>query len=241
MVIEVSGLTSYYGRARALDDISFSVQRGEILTLIGKSGCGKTTMLKNLLGLMPYSSGSAKVLGVEVSDEETVEKENLRRRLGVLFQRGALLNAMNIGENVGLPLEMFTDKKPAEIEAEVRTALSAVGLSHAYGKLPTELSGGMVKRAALARAMILHPEILFCDEPSAGLDPVTTRGIDELLLKLRDQYDITIVVVTHDLLSIERIADHLIMIHEHRITFDGGASEIKTTDNPALRAFFLNE
>ncbi len=238
-VIEVQNLTSAYGHALALKDVSFSVKRGEILTIIGKSGCGKTTLLKNLLGLMTYNSGSAKVLGVEVSDQEMMEKENIPGRRGVLFQRGALLNAMSIGENVGLPLEMFTHKKEDEIAKNVEEALSSVGLSHAKAKFPTELSGGMVKRAALARAIILRPEILFCDEPSAGLDPVTTKGIDELLLDLRKQFGMTIVVVTHDLLSIERIADHLIMIHDHHIVFDGIAGEINTSDNIILREFFL--
>jgi phospholipid/cholesterol/gamma-HCH transport system ATP-binding protein len=239
-VIEVQHLCSSYGRSLALDDISFTVNRGEIFTIIGRSGCGKTTLLKNLLGLMHYSQGSARVLGIEVSDEDAVEREKLRRRMGVLFQRGALLNAMNVGENVGLPLEMFTDKTREEIEAEVREALAAVGLAHAFAKFPTELSGGMVKRAALARAMIMRPEILFCDEPSAGLDPVTTKGIDELLLELKSRFQITVVVVTHDLLSIERIADRVIMIQDHKLAFNGAAGEIKTTENGAVREFFLH-
>jgi phospholipid/cholesterol/gamma-HCH transport system ATP-binding protein len=240
-IISVSHLTTAYGRAVALDDVSFSVQPGEIFTIIGKSGSGKTTLLKNLLGLLPYAKGSAKVLGAEVSDEDKVVAEKIRRRMGVLFQRGALLNAMSVGENVGLPLEMFTDNTVQEIEEAVRQTLAAVDLEGAYAKFPTELSGGMVKRAALARAIVMRPEVLFCDEPSAGLDPVTTRGIDELLLDLRQQYRMTIVVVTHDLLSIERIADHLIMIHEHAVAFDGSAREIKTSDNEALRGFFLME
>jgi|SRR3989339_205001 len=239
--VEVSGLTSAYGRAVALKDISFSLEKGKIHAIIGKSGCGKTTLLKNLLGLMPYRSGSVKVLGVEMSDGDAIVRQRVRERTGVLFQRGALLNSMNVGENVALPLEMHTQQKPRDIEAEVRRKLSLVGLSHAISKRPTELSGGMVKRAALARAMALNPEILFCDEPSAGLDPVTTKGIDELLLSLKSTFGMTVVIITHDLLSIKRIADRLLLIREQVIAFDGSAAEAASGRHPVLQEFFLKE
>ncbi|MFH0919799.1 MAG: ATP-binding cassette domain-containing protein [Fibrobacterota bacterium] len=239
--VEVSGLTSAYGRAVALKDISFTLEKGKIHALIGKSGCGKTTLLKNLLGLMHYRSGSVKVLGVDMDDRDAIVKERIRERTGVLFQRGALLNSMSVGENVALPLEMHTAQPARDIEAEVRSKLGLVGLSYAYSKRPTELSGGMVKRAALARAMALNPEILFCDEPSAGLDPVTTKGIDELLLSLKDTFGMTVVLITHDLLSIQRIADRLLLIREQVIAFDGPATEAASNDHPVLREFFLKE
>jgi phospholipid/cholesterol/gamma-HCH transport system ATP-binding protein len=239
--VEVSDLTSAYGRTVALKDISFTLEKGKIHAIIGKSGCGKTTLLKNLLGLMPYRTGSARVLGVEMNDGDAIVRERVRERTGVLFQRGALLNSMNVGENVALPLEMHTSQTARDIETEVRRKLGLVGLSHAYAKRPTELSGGMVKRAALARAMALNPEILFCDEPSAGLDPVTTKGIDELLLSLKNTFGMTVVIITHDLLSIKRIADRLILIREQTIAFDGPAQEAASGMHPVLKEFFLKE
>jgi len=237
--VEVTHLTAAYDRAVALNDISFSLKTGKIHAIIGKSGCGKTTLLKNLLGLLPAREGTIRLLDVDMSDRDAVEKATIRQRTGVLFQRGALLNSLTVAENVALPLEMHTQKSGAEIEQEVRQKLGWVGLSHAYSKFPTELSGGMVKRAALARAIILHPEILFCDEPSAGLDPVTSKGIDELLLVLKRELGMTVVIVTHELLSIERIADELMMIEDHAIAFHGPTSEGLKSRIPALEKFFL--
>ena len=238
-VIDVAHLVSGYGRAIILQDVSFTVQQGEIFAIIGKSGSGKTTLLKNLLGLSVYNSGSAKVLGTEIADHEAVEKSGLRQRMGVLFQRGALLNSMTVGENVGLPLEMFTRMQPGEIKAQVQETLVSVGLSLAYDLKPQQLSGGMIKRAALARAIVRKPELLFCDEPSSGLDPLTAKGIDELLLQLRRDNKMTMVVVTHDLLSIARIADRLLLLKSGAAAFNGPAEEIKRMENADLREFFL--
>jgi phospholipid/cholesterol/gamma-HCH transport system ATP-binding protein len=238
-IIDVQHICSGYGRSLVLTDVSFTVEREEIFTIIGKSGSGKTTLLKNLLGLSPYLAGRVKVLGTEASDADAVEKNGLRQRMGVLFQRGALLNSMTVGENVGLPLEMFTPLSPEEIKSRVQETLSSVGLGLAYNLKPQQLSGGMIKRAALARAIIRRPEVLFCDEPSSGLDPLTAKGIDELLVKLRDEYKITIVAVTHDLLSIERIADKVLLIKNGVAAFYGFAEEMKKRDNEDLREFFL--
>jgi phospholipid/cholesterol/gamma-HCH transport system ATP-binding protein len=238
-VIEVQRLSSGYDRATILQDVSFTVMQGEIFAIIGKSGSGKTTLLKNLLGLSAYKAGSAKVLGTEIADHEAIEKSGLRQRMGVLFQRGALLNSMTVGENVGLPLEMFTRMAPGEIKSRVQETLSSVGLGLAYDLKPQQLSGGMIKRAALARAIVRRPEVLFCDEPSSGLDPLTAKGIDELLLQLRRDYKMTMVVVTHDLLSIERITDRLLLLKNGVAAFNGPAEEIKKKEDANLREFFL--
>jgi phospholipid/cholesterol/gamma-HCH transport system ATP-binding protein len=238
-IITVENLYAGYGKAIILQDINFQVVKGEILAIIGRSGCGKTTLLKNMLGLVPYNKGSIKIFDTEVSDRELVDKRQIQQRMGVLFQRGALLNSMTVGENVGLPMEMYTKKKQREIETIAREKLKLVGLTYAYHKFPTELSGGMVKRAALARAMALTPEILFCDEPSAGLDPVTTKNLDRLLLDLKTQFNMTILIVTHDILSIERIADRIIMLDHQGIVYNDARSNIKISHVESLRDFFL--
>jgi len=238
-IITVQDLSSGYDKARVLQDVSFEVKRGEILAIIGKSGCGKTTLLKNMLGLIPYQSGSIRIFDTEVADRENMEKRRIQKRMGVLFQRGALLNSMTVGENVALPLEMHTRKSRKEIGKIVFEKLDLVRLYYAHHKFPTQLSGGMVKRAALARAMALDPEILLCDEPSAGLDPVTTKHLDGLLLDLKTRFSMTIIIVTHDILSIERTADRIIMLDQHRIVYNDTAKSIRISHVQALRDFFL--
>src|SRR3989339_212274 len=237
-VIHISDLTCTYGRAVILSGVSLTIGKGEICAIIGKSGCGKTTLLKNMLGLVDYQIGSVKLLGCEVCDREAVEKEGIFKRMGVLFQRGALLNSLPVVENAALPLEMHTKKKRSEIYAIAREKLEQVGMAHASHKLPSELSGGMLKRAALARAMALDPELLFCDEPSAGLDPVTTRSLDLLLLKIRKETGVSIVVVTHDIASIERIADRVVMLDKGTVAFNGSTAEARSAALPALKDFF---
>jgi phospholipid/cholesterol/gamma-HCH transport system ATP-binding protein len=237
-LIQVAEMTCGYGRLRILDKVSLTVGKGEILALIGKSGCGKTTLLKTLIGLLPYSAGSVKVMDTEMGDRGAVEKGGIMKRMGVLFQRGALINSMTVAENAALPIEMHTKTPAREIDRIVLDKLKAVRMEHAYYKFPTELSGGMIKRAALARALALDPELLFCDEPSAGLDPVTTRGLDELLLEVRRRFGMTMVVVTHDVASIRRIADRVIMLDKGAIVFDGPKAEAEASEIPALRDFF---
>ena len=238
LIVRVEELTCGYGRARVLDQVSLEIHKGEILAIIGKSGCGKTTLMKTMIGLLPYRKGSVKLMDVEIRDRAQVEKRKILRRIGVLFQRGALLNSMTVAENVMLPLEMHTAMKIGEMKALAAQRLADVGLLHALDKFPTELSGGMVKRAALARALSLEPEILFCDEPSAGLDPVTARGLDELLLEEKQRLSMTMVVVTHDVASIRRIADRVVMLDQGRLVFDGTQEQAAAADLPALRDFF---
>ncbi|MBL8026182.1 MAG: ATP-binding cassette domain-containing protein [Fibrobacteres bacterium] len=240
-VIEVRGLVAGYGRTKALDDISFSLEKGLIHAVIGTSGCGKTTLLKNMLGLMQYKSGSVKVLGTEINDQTAVAVNKVRERTGVLFQRGALLNSMTVAENVALPFLLHRNMEPSAVTTEVEMLLKQVGLSGAGKKMPTELSGGMIKRAALARALAIKPEILFCDEPSAGLDPVTTRGIDELLLSLRKETGMTVVIVTHDLDSISRIADRVLFLSNRSLLFHGTAADAINSSLEPIQAFFRRE
>ena len=240
-VIEVRGLVTGYGRTKALDDVSFDLEKGLIHAVIGTSGCGKTTLLKNMLGLMQYKSGSVKVLGTEINDQTEVVVNKVRERTGVLFQRGALLNSMTVAENVALPFLLHRNMAADDVASEVEELLKQVGLSGAGKKMPTELSGGMIKRAALARALAIKPEILFCDEPSAGLDPVTTRGIDELLLSLRKETGMTVVIVTHDLDSISRIADRVLFLFNRSLLFHGTAADAMNSGHEPIQAFFRRE
>ncbi len=236
--IEVKGLVSGYGRGKIIDSITFTLERGLIHAVIGTSGCGKTTLLKNMLGLMKYREGSVKVLDTEMNNQDEVIKNGIRERTGVLFQRGALLNSMTIEDNVALPLILRGEKQKDNIHEKARSILQKVGLRYSEKKYPTELSGGMVKRAALARALIGEPEILFCDEPSAGLDPVTTKGIDELLLSLRAESKMTVVIITHDLDSIFRIADRVLFLHDRKLIVNAPLSEAAESTLPPVSAFF---
>jgi phospholipid/cholesterol/gamma-HCH transport system ATP-binding protein len=240
-VIEVRNLVSGYGKTKTLDSISFNLEKGLIHAIIGTSGCGKTTLLKNMLGLMKYRSGSVKVLDTEINDQTAIAANMVRERTGVLFQRGALLNSMTVAENVALPFLLHRKMEASEVASEVETLLKQVGLSGSGKKMPTELSGGMIKRAALARALAIKPEILFCDEPSAGLDPVTTRGIDELLLTLRRQTGMTVIIITHDLDSISRIADRVLFLNNRGLIFHGTSDEAMHSSLAPLRAFFMRE
>ncbi len=205
--IAVKDLTLAYGDFVVQHDLNFTVGPGEIFVIMGGSGCGKTTLLRHMVGLLRPARGEVLYDGESFwgADEET--REVMQRRFGVLYQRGALLTSMTLGENVGLPLGEFTDLTSAEIDDIVSLKLALVGLAGFEDFYPAELSGGMMKRAGLARAMALDPEILFLDEPSAGLDPVTSSRLDDLILELRESLGCTIVVVTHELPSIFTIAD----------------------------------
>ena len=215
-VIDVHGLCVGYGRTVVLRDLEFSVRRGEVFGILGGSGCGKSTLLKHLIGLYPVTHGSAKIFGTELAGINEKDKRALQRRFGVTYQNGALFGSMTVGENVALPLEEFTDYSPREIREKVEDKLEQVGLLDAINKMPSELSGGMCKRAGLARAMALDPELLFFDEPSAGLDPITSVALDELILSLKERNGTTIVIVTHELSSIFKIVDNAIMLNKGR-------------------------
>ncbi len=234
----VEGLVAAYGERTILDGVDLSVARGEIRAILGGSGSGKSTLLKHCVGLLAPVRGRVRVLGQPLHDLDGPERTRLLRRIGVLFQNGALLGSLSVGDNVALPLREHTDLPEPVIREIVGLKLAGVEMSHAENLLPGELSGGMRKRAALARAMALDPELLFCDEPSAGLDPLTSAELDELILRLRDRFGMAIVVVTHELMSIDRIADRATMLSGGKVIADGTLAEVKRSDQPEIRAFF---
>jgi phospholipid/cholesterol/gamma-HCH transport system ATP-binding protein len=240
-IIEVRNVTVRYGNRTVLDNVSLSVVPREIRVILGPSGCGKTTLLKTILGLLVPASGSVWLFGTQVGDLDSQETMSLLKRAGILFQNGALLGSLTVEENVALPLQMHTKLPPALVREIVHLKLSQVGLGQAAPLLPEELSGGMRKRAALARALVLDPPVLFCDEPSAGLDPVTAAGLDELLLSLRSSLSITILVVTHELASIEAIADNIVFLYKGGVLYEGPLSGAKLLAEGPVFDFFMRK
>ena len=237
-VIDVADLVVSYGEQTVLEGITMKVFPGDVAIILGGSGCGKSTLLKTIIGLIEPAGGSVALFGESLSPAEGESPTTTLKRIGVMFQYGALFNSITIGENVALPLEMHTDLNDALIDEVVRTRLHLVGLDHAFYKFPNELSGGMRKRAALARAMALDPEVLFCDEPGAGLDPLTAAEIDNLLLTLSSSLGTTLVIVTHELLSIERLDGRLIMLDAGKVVFTGSVAEAKTSELSSVFQFF---
>lgn len=237
-VITVRGLDAAYGEHQILTDINVDIPANQVTVILGTSGCGKTTLLRNILRLEPAKSGSVKYWGEEVLTMEEREFNKILLKTGVLFQNGALINSIPIHENIAIPLEQHTKLSKSIIEKMVRVKLSLVHLDHAINLLPSELSGGMKKRAALARAIIMDPLILFCDEPSAGLDPQTSANLDELLLDLKNQLKMTMLIVTHELASIHRIADRIIFLDSGKLLFQGSLKEAKESSMPRVKAFF---
>ncbi len=235
--IEVIGLQTHYGDREILKNISVSVPQGRTTVILGGSGCGKSTLLKHLIGLLKPTKGQIIIKGRDIAGMDEGELIEVRKKMGVLFQGAALLNSLSLGDNVALPIREHTRLNDSTIKIMVRMKLDQVGLSGFENFFPAQLSGGMKKRAGLARALALDPELLFFDEPSAGLDPVTAAGLDELILKLRNVFKMTIVVVTHEIASVFMIADYVIMLDIGEVVFFGTLDELKASDNPRVRMF----
>jgi phospholipid/cholesterol/gamma-HCH transport system ATP-binding protein len=235
--IVVRNLRVKYGEREILHGISFEIQAGETLVILGGSGSGKSTLLRTLVGLERPSSGEIWMRGKNVMTMSNAERDELRKKMGMSFQGGALFGSMTVGENVALPLQEHTPLDTSTIEIMVRLKLDQVGLSGFEDYMPAQLSGGMKKRAAIARALAMDPEILFFDEPSAGLDPIIAAGIDELILKLKKAFRITIVVVTHELASAYLIADRMILLDKGVIVANGTVKELQESKVPRVRQF----
>lgn len=238
--IEIRNVTMAYGSYVVLRDVNAFVRAGEVFIVMGASGGGKTTLLKALIGLKEPAGGDILYDGQNFWKTTEDEQKSMRRRFGVLFQGGALWSSMTLGENIALPLQEYTNLAPKEISHIVRLKLSLVGLAGFEDFYPSELSGGMRQRAGLARAMALDPEILFFDEPSTSLDPISSRRLDDLILELRDSLGATIVVVTHELPSIFTIGDHAIFVDSQTksVRAQGNPRELLAqSDDPALREF----
>jgi len=237
-IVEVSDLISGYEDLQVLDHVSMFAPEHQITIILGASGCGKTTLLKNLIRLNQPWSGSVRLFGREINNLDEPEFNMILKQIGVMFQNGALLGSMSVADNVAIPLEQHTTLKVEMIRRLVEIKLKLVGLAHAIDRFPSELSGGMRKRAALARAIALDPPLLFGDEPSAGLDPVTSAGLDALLLKMRDQLGMTVVLVSHEVASINRIADHVVFLDKGKVLFCGPLKEARTAGIEKVDEFF---
>ena len=232
--IDVSHLVTHYGSRKILDDINVQARQGEIMVIMGGSGSGKSTLLRHLLGLHRPTSGSIKLLGKDITQLSADEMYDLRKNMGVAFQGGALFNSMTVGENVELPLREHTQLDENTIRIMSRMKLEVVNLAGFENLMPSELSGGMIKRAALARAIVMDPRLLFFDEPSAGLDPVVSAELDELILLLRDVMNMTIVVVTHELESAFKIADRITVLDQGRILMSDTVAAVRASDHPRI-------
>lgn len=238
-VIEVRHLATRFGAHVVHSDVGFEVRRAEIFALIGGSGSGKSTLLRELILLRQPDAGSIRVLGVELAHLDEEGSRALRRRWGVMFQHGGLFASLTVGENIGLPLQEHTHLDDAFIGQIAASKLAMTGLAPGVGtQYPGELSGGMLKRASLARALALDPELLFLDEPTAGLDPVSAEGVDDLICRLRDLFGLTIFMITHDLDLLWQVADRVAVLADGKVQAVGSMLELSRVDLPAVRQFF---
>jgi phospholipid/cholesterol/gamma-HCH transport system ATP-binding protein len=237
-VIELEHVDAGYPGVKILEDVSFSIRRGEIFVLLGGSGCGKSTIMRHMIGLNAVQGGVLRILGMEMNRRN---RDRILRKIGVMYQSGALFGSMTCLQNVMLPLEEFTRLRKKERMDKARALLAQVGLADAESKMPSEISGGMKKRVAIARALALEPEIIFLDEPSAGLDPITSSALDDLILQIRKDRGTTFVVVTHELPSIFKIADRCAMFDKARrgMIAIGAPAELRdSSDDRFVRKFF---
>jgi phospholipid/cholesterol/gamma-HCH transport system ATP-binding protein len=236
-IIQIRNLHTSYGSREILKGITLEVYKDETMVILGRSGCGKSTLLRHIIGLEKQSQGDIFVKGVNIAKASDKEREEILKKSGMLFQGAALFNSMSVGDNVALPLVEHTPLEPSTIEIMTRMKLDLVGLSGFESFMPAQLSGGMKKRAALARALAMDPDILFCDEPSAGLDPIVAAGIDYLILKLKRAFRMTIMVVTHELASVFLIADRIALLDDGQVIFLGTKEDMKSSSNPKVKQF----
>lgn len=237
-IIEVRGLSARFDDREVLRGVDMDAFENEITVILGSSGAGKTVLLKHLLGLMDIQEGQIRIFDEDISEMDENDQKDFYLKMGVFYQNGGLLNSLTVAENISLPLEQHTNLDDHLISNIVRMKLHLVNLDDAYDLYPSQLSGGMLKRAALARAMVMDPQLLYCDEPGAGLDPVSLASLDQLLLNLRDQLGMTMVIVTHEVSSIFRIADRIIFLDGGKVVFHGPLKQALHSKNEEVYDFF---
>ena len=236
VAVEFQHVSKSFGKSKILDDVSFNLGGGEALCILGRSGMGKTVTLKLMDGLLKPDSGKVCIESEDIAQVGEKDLSRVRRRIGFLFQSGALFDSFTVGENLALPLHRLDKTKSLpEIKHAIEETLKRVGLEHDRDKMPAELSGGMSKRAGLARALVLNPKLLLADEPTSGLDQITASEIDNLLIKVKKELHTTLVIVTHDVRSARRVADHIAVLDQGRLVGFGTASELEKSDNEVVR------
>jgi phospholipid/cholesterol/gamma-HCH transport system ATP-binding protein len=237
-IIDVKNLGASFDGNQVLTDVSFTAYQGEVTIILGSSGCGKSTVLRHLLSLYPLLQGNITILGKQLGSLTEDQQLDLYLQMGVFYQNGALLNSMTVGENVALPLKQHTKLPDHLINDIVSMKLGLVNLKHAVNLFPSELSGGMLKRAALARAIVMDPPLMFLDEPGAGLDPISMEALDKLIINLKEQLGMTIVMVTHEVSSILRIADKIVYLEGGKVIFEGSLKDAFNSGKESVRSFF---
>ncbi len=240
-VLKVKNIQKWFGPRKVLNDVHFEVKEGETLVIMGGSGCGKSTLLRILIGLLRPTSGSVEILGHDLAQAPEDKKNDIRKKFGMLFQGSALFNSMTVGENVALPLREHTNLADNIIQIIVKVKLELVGLTGFEHLKPHQISGGMKKRVALARAIALDPRIVFYDEPGAGLDPITASVIDHLMMDLSKKLKMTSIVVTHEMKSAFRIADRIVVLQQGNVVAVGTPQEIQNSEHPYVRQFIHGE
>lgn len=240
-MIELVDIHKSFGNKQVLKGLTLSVIRGETLVVLGRSGCGKSVLLKLILGLMRQDSGKIIIDGEDISQISEEEMTKLRKKFGMLFQGGALFDSLTVAENVAYPLKEHTQMTRAEIKEKVAEKLALMEMERTEGLMPSDLSGGMRKRVALARAIALEPEYILYDEPTTGLDPITAERINRLIRRMQIKFGVTSVVVTHEIYNAYMVADRLAMIHEGKILTSGTVEEIKKTEVPFVKEFISNQ
>ncbi len=241
VVVEVNDLVKKFGDRTVLSGVNLKIYRGEICVIMGGSGCGKSTLLRHMIGNIKPTSGSVKLLGTDITDLYGPDLDELRKKIGMSFQSSALFDSMTVGENVSLPLKEHTRLEKSVIEIMLKMKLELVGLRGFEDLTPSELSGGMKKRVGLARAIAMDPEIIFYDEPTAGLDPIVASVIDKLIIDLGKKLQVTSVVVTHDMKSVMAIADRIVMLYEGKVLETGTPAEIQSSKNEMVQQFIKGD